>query len=107
MPRDEYKKLRQLKNKEAARKARKKKKAEMELLKSENAKLRKENRTLKDKIHSMTCPTCNSKMISKKDNSTSGKYISQAASSIGSFISANKSHVLFSTFVIHFRKFLR
>ena len=100
MPRDEYKKLRQLKNKEAARKARKKKKAEMELLKSENAKLRKENRTLKDKIHSMTCPTCNSKMISKKDNSTSGKYISQAASSIGSFISANKSHVLFSTFVV-------
>ena len=48
----------------------------------------------------MTCPTCNSKMISKKDNSTSGKYISQAASSIGSFISANKSHVLFSTFVV-------
>ena len=100
MPRDEYKKLRQLKNKEAARKARKKKKAEMELLKSENAKLRKENRILKDKINSMTCPTCNSKMISKKDNSTSGKYISQAASSIGSFISANKSHVLFSTFVV-------
>ena len=72
----------------------------MELLKSENAKLRKENRILKDKINSMTCPTCNSKMISKKDNSTSGKYISQAASSIGSFISANKSHVLFSTFVV-------
>ena len=51
MPRDEYKKLRQLKNKEAARKARNKKKAEMELLKSENAKLRKENRILKDKIN--------------------------------------------------------
>ena len=41
MPRDEYKKLRQLKNKEAARKARKKKKAEMELLKSENPNLEK------------------------------------------------------------------
>ena len=86
MPRDEYKKLRQLKN--------------LELLKSENAKLRKENRILKDKINSMTCPTCNSKMISKKDNSTSGKYISQAASSIGSFISANKSHVLFQLLLL-------
>ena len=49
----------------------------MELLKSENAKLRKENRILKEKIKSMTCPTCNSKMLPKKDNSTPAKYISQ------------------------------
>ena len=61
----------------------------MELLKSENAKLKKENRILKEKIKSMTCPTCNSKMLPKKDNSTPAKYISQAASSVGSFISAN------------------
>lgn len=101
MPREEYKKLRQLKNKEAARRSRKKKKAEMELLKAENSKLRKENRLLKEKIDSMQCPNCNSKMIPKKEKvSTAGKYISQAASSIGSFVSSNKSQVLFTTFVV-------
>ena len=56
---------------------------------------------LHQKIDSMQCPNCNSKMIPKKEKvSTAGKYISQVASSIGSFVSSNKSQVLFTTFVV-------
>ena len=107
LSKEEKEKLRKIRNKEAARKSRQKRKFEIEKLLQENRKLKQENTFLRHQLAVSLCYECKKKIPQIINNSSirsneSTNQLSQSSISSINLLSRKKPITIFTTFVVIF-----